>query len=55
LAAWFDYLAGSQPLPFPQPAVFGQAKLTAGSDVLVDPTADFTKVDLKQVSNLHVH
>ena len=35
--------------------MFGQAKLTAGSDVLVDPSADFTKLDLKQVSNLHVH
>ena len=55
IQAWFDYLAGSQPLPFPQPVIFGQAKLTAGSDVLVDPNADFTKVDLKQVSNLHVH
>ena len=55
IQAWFDYLAGSQPLPFPQPVIFGQAKLTGGSDVLVDPSADFTKVDLKQVSNLHVH
>jgi phosphodiesterase/alkaline phosphatase D-like protein len=55
IQAWFDYLAGSQPLPFPQPLVFGQAKLTAGSDVLVDPSADFAKIDLKQVSNLHVH
>lgn len=55
IQAWFDYLAGSQPVPFPQPVIFGQAKLTAGSDVLVDSTADFTKADLKQVSNLHVH
>jgi alkaline phosphatase D len=55
IQAWFDYLAGSQPLPFPQPGFFGRAKLTAGSDVLLDPNADFTKVDLKQVSNLHVH
>jgi len=55
IQAWFDYLAGSQPLRFPQPGFFGQAKLTAGSDVLVDSNADFTKVDLRQVSNLHVH
>ncbi|MCI0420917.1 MAG: alkaline phosphatase D family protein [Acidobacteria bacterium] len=55
IQAWFDYLAGSQPVPFPQPPHFGQAKLTAGSDVLVDPGADFTTVDLKQVPNLHVH
>jgi alkaline phosphatase D len=55
IKAWFDYLAGSQPLPFPQLGYFGQAKLTAGSDILVDPAADFSKIDLKQVPNLHVH
>ncbi len=55
IQAWFDYLAGSQPLSFPQPLIFGQATLTAASDVLVDASADFTKVDLKQVPNLHVH
>jgi phosphodiesterase/alkaline phosphatase D-like protein len=55
MRAWFDYLAGSQPVPYPQPLHFGQAKLTAGSDVLVDPEADFTKLDMQQVSNLHVH
>ena len=55
IEAWFDYLAGSQPLAFAQSGFFGQTKLTAGSDVLVDPNADFTKVDLKQISNLHVH
>jgi alkaline phosphatase D len=55
MQAWFDYLAGSQPVPFPQPIRFGEAKLTEGSDMLVDPAADFTKLDLKQVSNLHVH
>ncbi|HEX2521807.1 MAG TPA: alkaline phosphatase D family protein, partial [Terriglobia bacterium] len=43
IQAWFDYLAGSQPLPFSQPVIFGQASLTAGSDVLLDPNADFTK------------
>ena len=30
-------------------------QLTAGSDVLVDANADFTKLDMKQVNNLHVH
>jgi alkaline phosphatase D len=55
MQAWFDYLAGSQPAAFNQPAYFGEAKLTAGSDTLVDPAAEFTKLDIKQVSNLHVH
>jgi len=55
MQAWFDYLAGSQPLPYAQPIYFGEAQLTAGSDVLSDPAADFIKMDRKQVSNLHVH
>jgi phosphodiesterase/alkaline phosphatase D-like protein len=55
MQAWFDYLAGSQPGPYSQAAHFGEAKLTTGSDVLTDSTADFTKIDMKQVSNLHVH
>jgi hypothetical protein len=55
MQAWFDYLAGSQPVPYSQPIHVGEAKLTAGSDVLVDAAADFTKLDMKQVSNLHVH
>jgi len=55
MQAWFDYLAGSQPVPYPQPIHFGQSQLTAGSDVLTDPAADFTKMDQKQMSNLHIH
>ncbi len=55
MQAWFDYLAGSQPVAFPQPIQFGEAKLTAGSDVLVATNADFTKLDASQISNVHVH
>ena len=55
MQAWFDYLAGSQPVAYSQPIRFGQARLTAGSDVLEDPTADFIKMDMKQVLNIHVH
>ena len=33
---------------------FGQASLKAGSDILHDPDADFTKLNLDQVSTLHV-
>lgn len=55
MRAWFDYLAGSQPVAYPQPIRFGEAKLTGGSDVLSDATVDFTKLDKKQMSNLHIH
>jgi alkaline phosphatase D len=55
MQAWFDYLAGSQPVPYSQSIHFGEARLTAGSDVLTDPAADFVKMDRKQASNLHIH
>jgi hypothetical protein len=55
MRAWFDYLAGSQPVAHQQEAWFGRAQFKAGSDVLTDAGADFTKLDLKQVNNLHVH
>jgi phosphodiesterase/alkaline phosphatase D-like protein len=53
--AWYDYLAWSNPSSFSQPVHFGRAKLEKGSDVLVDQDTDFTKIDLAQVNNLHVH
>lgn len=53
--AWYDYLAWSNPVPFTQGIHFGQAQLKKGSKVVTDPQADFTKLDLKQTANLHVH
>lgn len=53
--AWYDYLGWSNPTSFPQRIHFGKGRLKQGSDVLVDPAADFTKLDLKQANNLHVH
>jgi hypothetical protein len=53
--AWYDYLGWSNPTTFPQRVHFGKGRLTKGSDVLTDPEADFTKLDLSQASNLHVH
>ena len=53
--AWYDYLGWSNPVDFRQGIVFGKARLQKGSDVLTDPEADFTKLDLKQAANLHVH
>ena len=52
---WYDYLGWSNPVAFTQGIHFGKATLKAGSDLLTDPAADFTKLDLKQAANLHVH
>jgi hypothetical protein len=55
LQAWTDYLGWSNPVEFTQGSHFGKAELKADSDVLTDPKADFTKLDLKQMANLHIH
>ncbi len=55
LKAWYDYLAWSNPVERPQEIRFGRARLRAGSDVLEDPAADFSDLDLVRASNLHVH
>jgi phosphodiesterase/alkaline phosphatase D-like protein len=55
IRAWYDYLGWSNPTTFKQPVHFGRARMTAGSDVLIDTEADFTKLDLAQHNNLHVH
>ncbi len=53
--AWYDYLGWSNPTEFSQPIRFGKVTLQSGSDVLVDPAADFTSLDRDQANNLHVH
>ena len=53
--AWFDYLAWSNPIEHDLPAWFGTARLSKGSDLLEDQEADFTKLDLERMANLHVH
>jgi phosphodiesterase/alkaline phosphatase D-like protein len=55
IRAWEDYLGWANPFETTQPIHFGVATLKAGSDVLVDTSADFTVLDLKQAANLHVH
>lgn len=47
-----DWANGSRPQT--APVRFGQASLTANSSVLHDPTGNFLKLDLDQVSTLHV-
>jgi len=55
LQAWYDYLGWSNPVEFKQGIVFGKAQLKKGSDVLTDHNADFTLLNLDQISNLHMH
>lgn len=55
VAAWRDYVGWSNPdIGNQQPSFFGQAKIKAGSNILTDTSADFTKLDPAKYSNLHV-
>ena len=53
--AWFDYLGWANPVEHDQAVHFSKGKMVAGSDLLVDPTADFTKLPLDKMGTLHVH
>ncbi|RMF36828.1 MAG: metallophosphoesterase family protein [Planctomycetota bacterium] len=53
--AWYDYLGWANPTAYPGQIHFGIAQLQAGSDLLVDPQADFTALPLDSMSNLHIH
>jgi alkaline phosphatase D len=55
LTAWDDYVGWSNPdIGRHQQTYFGQAQTKQGSDVLTDPKADFTRLDLNKTSNLHL-
>jgi alkaline phosphatase D len=55
VAAWRDYVGWSNPdIGNQQPSLFGSANVQAGTSVLTDRQADFTKLDPKKFSNLHV-
>jgi phosphodiesterase/alkaline phosphatase D-like protein len=53
--AWLDYLGWANPATFDHPVHFGRASMKAGSDLLIDKDADFTKLPLNELTNLHVH
>jgi alkaline phosphatase D len=53
--AWFDYLGWANPMEHTQPVHFGKAAMKAGSNLLVDKNADFTKLPIGEMLNLHVH
>jgi alkaline phosphatase D len=51
--AWYDYIAGSNPLATKQGLHFGAA--TVRGNILTDAEADFSKLDKDEISNLHIH
>ncbi|MEQ1827350.1 MAG: metallophosphoesterase family protein [Pirellula sp.] len=53
--AWHDYLGWANPAAHSSPIHHGIAQLIAGSDRLVDSEADFEQLNLRSMSNLHVH
>ncbi|MFT4636801.1 MAG: alkaline phosphatase D [Verrucomicrobiales bacterium] len=53
--AWYDYLGWANPVEHAQRVHFGQSEMTKDSKLLVDPDADFTKLPLETMLNLHVH
>ncbi|GIW78560.1 MAG: hypothetical protein KatS3mg105_0367 [Gemmatales bacterium] len=53
--AWFDYLGWANPTLYDDSIHFGRARLTKDGDILSDDDADFTKLELKNMGNLHVH
>jgi phosphodiesterase/alkaline phosphatase D-like protein len=55
IRAWQDYLGWANPTKFTQEAWFGQGRMEQGSDILEDPEADFTALDLEQMATLLVH
>jgi alkaline phosphatase D len=53
--AWYDYLAWANPVPGESEVHISRGRMKAGSDVLVDESVDFTKLNLADYNNLHVH
>ena len=53
--AWMDYLGWANPFAHDHPVHHGQATMKKDSDVLTDSKADFTKLPLDEMLNLHVH
>lgn len=53
--AWMDYLGWANPMEFSHNIHFGKGAMKAGSNLLVDRDADFSKLPLHEMLNLHVH
>ena len=55
LKAWYDYVAWSNPVEDRTETRFGKTRLKAGSDVLYDPRARFSGLDLEETQVVHIH
>ncbi len=53
--AWYDYLGWANPTAHQVDLHVGRGAMKAGSDLLTDPSADFTQMSLNEMLNLHVH
>lgn len=54
-SAWNNYLGWANPMENKQKVHYGRAEMKEGSKLLIDPNADFTKLPLETMLNLHVH
>ncbi len=52
---WWDYVGWANPMEHHARTIFGKGQFEEGSDVLYDPQADFTSLDLSDYGTLHVH
>ena len=53
--AWYNYLGWANPTADSQRIHFGRGQMQAGSDLLIDPQADFLALPINKMLNLHVH
>ena len=53
--AFYNYLGWANPTEYEHPIHFGKAEMKKGSDRLVDPSTNFSKLPLDEMLNLHVH
>lgn len=52
---FYDYLGWANPTEFDHPIHVSRGRMEEGSDILVDEDADFTRLPLNEMLNLHVH
>lgn len=53
--AFYDYLGWANPVAHSNEVHIGRGQMKEGSDLLIDPNTDFTKLPLNEMGNLHVH
>ncbi|MDX9880466.1 MAG: alkaline phosphatase D family protein [Prolixibacteraceae bacterium] len=53
--AWLDYIGWGNPYITNQNITFGKCQLKKGTSFLKDENVDFTKINLNETSNLHIH